>query len=189
MASLNAHLRVAASDTGPLISAFQCGRTDLLRSLYDGLHIPPSVRGELNTRESSLLLDDLIASRFVAVRELTDAEKRRALVIARQIADSPFAKSKTPLDHYPEAEAIALAPRSSPSPGEVLLDERAARAVAQSRGVAVVGFPGLLIRAHRRGLLTAEAARDALSRCRDQGTRYSDQLVEEVYERLSSGAP
>ena len=71
---------------------------------------------------------------------------------------------------------------------EILLDELAARAIAQERGAPVVGFAGVLIRASWQGLLSAESVRDALVMCQRQGTHYSDRFITEVYRRLKEGA-
>jgi predicted nucleic acid-binding protein len=35
-------LKAVVSNTGPLISALQCGRMDILRQFYDLIHIPAS---------------------------------------------------------------------------------------------------------------------------------------------------
>jgi len=67
---------------------------------------------------------------------------------------------------------------------ELLVDELAAREVAERQGVAIVGFPGILIRACKQGLMTPEEVRDALQECQRQGTHYSIQFIEEIYDRL-----
>lgn len=67
---------------------------------------------------------------------------------------------------------------------ELLVDELAAREVAQRQGVAIVGFPGILIRACKQGLMSPEEVRDALQECQRQGTHYSIQFIEEIYDRL-----
>jgi hypothetical protein len=67
---------------------------------------------------------------------------------------------------------------------ELLLDEAAAREVAQRRGIPIVGFPGILIRACRQGLIGPEEVRDALKECQRQGTHYSNRFIEEIYNRL-----
>jgi predicted nucleic acid-binding protein len=38
---------VVASNTGPLVSAFQCGRIDLLRRYFGVIHIPETVLLEM----------------------------------------------------------------------------------------------------------------------------------------------
>ena len=86
--------------------------------------------------------------------------------------------------HYPEAEAIVLMGRTDLEAMELLVDELAAREVAQRQGVPIVGFPGVLIRACKQGLMTPAEVRDALQECQRQGTHYSIQFIEEIYDRL-----
>jgi predicted nucleic acid-binding protein len=56
--------------------------------------------------------------------------------------------------------------------------------VAQRRGIPIVGFPGILIRACRQGLIGPEEVRDALRECQRQETHYSNRFIEEIYNRL-----
>ena len=58
-----------------------------------------------------------------------------------------------PLLDRGEAEVIALAEAIGAT--EVVLDERAARAVATARGLKIIGTAGLLVRAKQRGLIPA----------------------------------
>jgi predicted nucleic acid-binding protein len=129
----------------------------------------------------------LIDSQFVVVESLTDLEIATAHQIAEAIAR--YARDKEAVTHYPEAEALTLMNRSDLSAREVLLDERAARMVAQERGIPVIGFAGILVRAHWQGLSSAEAVRDALTVCPQQGTHYSKRFIDEVYRRLKEGVP
>ena len=132
-------------------------------------------------------LDELINVGFVVVLTLTDDEKETAQEIAEAIALSPLTKDKVVKNHYPEAEAIALMGRTELYAQEILLDELAARAIATERGVPIVGFAGILIRASQRGLLSIEDVRDALISCQQQGTHYSNRFIDQVYRRLKEG--
>lgn len=180
-------LRVAVSNTGPLISAFQSGRVDILRQLYDAILIPDTELAEFEKHGAGDEIGELIACGFVVVHALTDAEQQAARAIADAIARSLFSKDREAAHHYPEAEAMVLMSRSASPAREILLDELAARAIAQERGAPVVGFAGVLIRASWQGLLSAESVRDALVMCQRQGTHYSDQFIAEVYRRLKEG--
>jgi len=62
----------------------------------------------------------------------------------------------------------------------ILLDELAARAVAKEEGLRITGFPGVIGRAGLDGLLTGHDIRHLLSLCQQQGTHYSNQLIEHV---------
>ena len=64
----------------------------------------------------------------------------------------------------------------------VLLDEKAARTVAGELGLRVTGFPGILARAGLDGLLTGADIRRMLKQCQEQGTHYSNALIDHVVE-------
>ena len=64
----------------------------------------------------------------------------------------------------------------------ILLDELAARAVAEEEGLRITGFPGVVGRAGLDGLLTKNDIRHVLALCQQQGTHYSNQLIEHVIE-------
>lgn len=63
----------------------------------------------------------------------------------------------------------------------LLLDELAARAVAEELGLTLSGFAGVLLVAVREGLLTAEELKRRLETCQRQGTHYSEAFIEQVY--------
>jgi len=67
---------------------------------------------------------------------------------------------------------------------ELLIDELAARDVARKRGVPIIGFPGILIRACRQNMMEPEDIKSALEECLSQGTHYSPKLIHEVYQKL-----
>ncbi|MBN1889004.1 MAG: hypothetical protein JW850_13500 [Thermoflexales bacterium] len=180
-------LRTVISNTGPLISAFQSRRIDILRQFYDVILIPNSELPEFEEHGAADEIDDLIETGFVIVHTLTDAEKPIAQEIAQAIANSPLSKNKEAAHHYSEAEAIVLMSRPELSAQEILLDELAARQIAQARGIHVVGFAGILIRACQQQLLAAEDVRDTLMLCQQQGTHYSDRFITEIYTRLTEG--
>jgi len=79
-----------------------------------------------------------------------------------------------------EAEVIALAEAIVAT--EVVLDERAARAVALARGLKIIGTAGLLVRAKQRDMI--RAVRPWLERMRNQGMRNSQRFVEELLRQL-----
>jgi predicted nucleic acid-binding protein len=91
----------------------------------------------------------------------------------------------------------------------LLVDELAARAIAQQRGLSIignssssflfdqtfsfpkrkslVGFIGVLIAACQQGMMSPENVRDYLKECQRQGTYYSDRIIETVYRGLVGG--
>jgi len=79
-----------------------------------------------------------------------------------------------------EAEVIALAEELRAQ--EVLLDERAARAIAITRGLPVIGTAGLLVRAKERGFIPAVGP--FLTRMQAEGVPYSQRFIETLLGRL-----
>jgi len=158
-------LRTVVSNTGPLISAFQSNRVDILLQLYDLIVIPDSELAEFKKHGATKEINKLIEAETVVVHALTDTEKTIAKEISEAIASSRHTKDKIAMHHYPEAEAMVLMNRPSLSVQEILLDELAARDIAKQRRIPVIGFAGVLIRACQRGLLSAEAIRDSLTLC------------------------
>jgi len=173
----------AVCNTGPLVSAFQCGRVDLLKRYFEAIHIAPSQVAEFEQHGAGEEVDDLIQDGFVVLAEpLTDDESDRAEMLARRIAAHPSSGDSNYRNHLPEAEAMVVAARSEPGYALILLDEMAARAVAEEEGLHITGFPGLVGRAGLDGLLTKRDIRRLLGLCQQQGTHYSNQLIEHVAE-------
>ncbi|HEV8718090.1 MAG TPA: hypothetical protein VGX03_35400 [Candidatus Binatia bacterium] len=172
----------AVSNTGPLISALQCDRIDLLKHYFFVLYVTASEFAELERHGWANELRGLINEGFVrVVEELTDREKELAEDVARRIAADPTSHDLDWHKHLPEAEAIVLVQqRTHLMIGQILLDEKAARSVAQELGLPMTGFPGVLGRAGVDGLVTQDDIRRLLHACKQQGTHYSDELIETV---------
>jgi len=114
-------LRIAVSNTGPLVSAFQCGRLDVMRQIYDVIHIPANVLVELVIHGAEPEIAELVRVGFVVVHnDLTEEERVIAQAIAETIADSSKSHSKNPAHHLSEAEAIALMSRKELAAIELL---------------------------------------------------------------------
>jgi hypothetical protein len=158
---------------------------DILRQFYDLIHIPASELPEYERHGARQEIRALLEAGFIKVHDdLTTLEKQTAQKIAMEIAHSSVSKDKEPAHHSPEAEAMVLMERADLQAVELLLDEAAAREVAQRRGIPILGFPGILIRACLQGLIEPEEVRDALRECQRQGTHYSTQFIEEICNRL-----
>ena len=103
-------LRIVVSNTGPLVSALQCGRLDIVRQLYDVVHIPSSVLAELVTHGAGPEIIEMVRAGFIVVHDdLTEEERAAAKAIAEAIADAPKSHNKNPAHHLSEAEAVSLA--------------------------------------------------------------------------------
>jgi predicted nucleic acid-binding protein len=173
---------IAVSNTGPLISALQCGRVDLLKHYFSVIYITVSEFAELEKHGWTNEIRELLHEGFVSVvEELTDREKELAEDVARRIATDPTSRDPEWRNHLPEAEAIVVVQqRTHLMIGQILLAEKAARGVAQELGLPMTGFPGILGRAGMDGLVTQNEIRQLLYTCKQQGTHYGDELIETV---------
>jgi predicted nucleic acid-binding protein len=169
---------IVVSDTGPLLSAFQCSRIDLLRRYFKQVYIPASATEEFKQHNAGDNLRELIEDGLIVVEHLTVTETEKAEQIARCIAASSLSRKRDYHHHLPEAEAMALAQREVLGISRILLEERAARQVARQMGIPLTGFIGVLLMACDEQLLTPAEMHALLEICRQQGTRYSDDLVD-----------
>ena len=169
----------AISDTGPLISIFQSDSLDLVTALLPVVHIPSACVDELARHGWNKMLQS--AGSRIAIHYLTEAEQEIARAIAQAIALHPISRDPLPDNHLGEAQAIALAARPEFADDVVLLDELAARAVAEEMGLTLSGFAGVLLVAVQEELLTADELKGRLETCLRQGTHYSETFIEQVY--------
>jgi len=65
-----------------------------------------------------------------------------------------------------------------------VLDDRIARSKAKSMGLKVIGTIGLLRRAYDEGLVDRSGLVQALRKLREHGFRISDEIIQEVLEKL-----
>lgn len=173
-------------DTGPLISAFQSDAIPTLKRLVSKAYTGPTCLEELErlgwAAETEVILED----GFLTISHLNEREETIARRIAIEVARR--SREKEAAVHLGESEVIAMALRSESRGSAVLLDEKAARAVALRRGLQVSGFPGLLILAVRLRLLEPEQVSLMLQKCREQGTHYSENLIEFVHSKAKEVA-
>ncbi len=85
------------------------------------------------------------------------------------------------------AEVMVLAGRPEYSGCIMLLDERAARAVAAELDLKVSGFAGILLLAASEKLLTADEVKNKLKQCQQLGTHYGDVFIQQVYQAAKEG--
>jgi predicted nucleic acid-binding protein len=174
---------VAVSNTGPLISALQCGRVELLRRYSATIYIPQSELAEFERHNVKNEIQALLDEGLLVAQDLTPDEQETAQDIARQIAGHPLTKVRDYQHHIPEAEAMVLASKEELDCDAILVEELAAREVAQALGLPVTGFVAVLVKSRLDGVLTIEEVRQALKTCQRKGTRYSNTFIEEICRR------
>ncbi len=118
------------ADSSPFIVFERVGQLDLLRALMDRVLIPTAVRREVFGAE--------VMPEWIEERSLTQPLASR--IIASRLGAG-------------EREAIALALEIRPT--WLVIDDLAARRLAQSLGIAMVGSLGLLLIAKQKGLIPA----------------------------------
>jgi len=151
------------SNSTPLIAFARIGELELLQKLVQHVLVPEAVWQEVTE----------------AGHRPGAEETRKAMwVEARAVRVVP--PELVPLLDRGEVEAIALAEEVTAD--ELLLDERAARAIATARGLNIIGSAGLLARAKQQGMIPT--VRPFLERMQTQGIRYGQRFVEEFLRQL-----
>jgi len=158
----------AVADAGPLHYLVLIRHEGLLGQLFDGVVIPEAVRSELTDTETPERVRTWMASPppWLSVEhdQPTDSDD----------LSSSFGRG--------ERAVIALAAQIRP--GLVLMDDRAAVAVARRRGFAVTGTLGLLYRAATLGLTDL---RGAFEKLRTTNFHCTPALLASLLARFESG--
>jgi predicted nucleic acid-binding protein len=164
---------IVVADTGPLIALGRVGCLKLLHDLYQDILIPPAVREELH-----------LGSGRPGARQSEEALEKGWLQIQKPSAGSAQVLSELMLVLDPgEAEAILLAEEVNCK--FLLIDERKGRAVANRRGVSVVGIAGVLLAAKKRGFI--DAVMPILQNLEQAGYRMSAELTKEIARLAREG--
>lgn len=173
---------IAISNTGPLISSFQCEKTDLLMLYFSLIYITNTELAELDSHGWLNEICKLIDDGFVKViDDLTEQERELSIDIAKRIASDSDSGDIKWHSHLPEAEAIVLiAHREELMIDIILLDEKSARNIAKELKIVFTGFPGLLVKAGLDGYITQNEIRQLLKICQKCGTHYSDHLIDTI---------
>jgi uncharacterized protein len=131
---------IVVSNASPLIILTKIGQLELLKDLYGGVTVPAEVHAEIVPPGVDLPgAKQLAQATWLDIRRLSSPEALGA-------AQTQFSLARG------ELSAILLAEELRAD--LILLDERAARRMAQSRGLRVRGCVGILETAYRTGRLT-----------------------------------
>lgn len=160
---------IVVVDSGPLILLAQVHRLDLLRGLFQKVLIPDAVYHEVVERGA-----DRPGAIEVAGATWIEVVSTDALGLARE------------LDGLGAGERAALMLAIDRHADLVVCDDRRGRRTAVDLGLTVTGTLGVLLLAHRRGLL--DNAATAIRQVVASGLRISDQLLKQVLEGLGESA-
>ena len=146
---------LVVSNASPLIALEQIGQLDLLSQLFPKLAIPPAVADEV--------APSVVLPTWIEIRPLS--QPIGAAILAASLGRG-------------ESAAISLALELGAQ--RLVLDERAARRLAQSLGIPIVGTLGILSTARSRGLISA--IKPLLDTLLDQDFRIATTLYERVLQ-------
>ena len=144
---------VVVADASPLIALQQIGRLELLEALFGVIAIPTAVAEEI--------APSVPLWPWMAVQGL--AQPMAPIVLRARLGRG-------------EREALSLAIETRAP--RLLVDERAARRIAEALGLPVIGTLGVLLAARRRG--EVDAIRPLVEALQQQGFWIATSLVERV---------
>ena len=127
---------IVVADASPIICLSPVGRLQLLPDLFGSVLIPAAVRDEISAGTGGDAI--LQGSPWIEVRSLADPSRIDTFALELDAG---------------EAAAIALALESGAD--ALLIDEQNGRRVATRAGLVVVGVVGVILRAHRAGMIPA----------------------------------
>jgi predicted nucleic acid-binding protein len=163
---------IVVSDTTPLITLMKAERLSILHSLFGEVRIPEAVFSEVTGNETFKDEAEIIRnSEYIRVVKVRDQ---------RQVE---FLQRVTGLD-VGESEAIIYADETKAD--LLLMDEAAGRKVAQNMNLPITGSIGILIRAFKSGIITADEADDAFARIKRANRHMSEALINKALEMIHS---
>ena len=164
--------RIVVANTTPLINFAEIHRMDLLRELFGEITVPTAVMVELQAKAELFGLA-ATACQLPFVRVRTPANRTLVDTLRHEL-------------HAGEAECLALALESSSA--LLILDDLAARNVAQQHGLPITGTIGCLQLAKRQGLISRIGP--LLVELRDKARFWlSPRLIERVLEEARETVP
>ncbi|MBW4547853.1 MAG: DUF3368 domain-containing protein [Symplocastrum torsivum CPER-KK1] len=153
---------IVVSDTTPLSELAKVGQLNLLRDIFGQVIIPEEVYNEVTTGTHPAV-SAVQSATWIEVRSITNAE------------NVPILQDGIQLD-LGECAAIILAEELGVD--QLLIDDLAARRVALSRNLPVIGTIGTLLLAKDQGLIPS--VKEVLDALIAQGKRISQQLYQET---------
>jgi hypothetical protein len=152
---------IIVSDTTPLSELAKVGQLNLLRDVFGRVIIPEEVYNEVTTGTHPAV-SVVQSATWIEVHSVSDTQKVSAL------------QGATNLD-LGECAAIVLAEELDVD--QLLIDDLAARRVALSRNLPIIGTIGILLLAKDQGLIPS--VKDVLDALIAQGKRISQRLYQE----------
>jgi predicted nucleic acid-binding protein len=159
---------IVIADNSPLSALAEIGQLEILKRLYGRIVIPDSVAREAIHPNAPEALRDWIASQPAWLDRVPDPTN--ILLETSSLGAG-------------EASAISLAWNHRTN-ALILLDDRAARRLADAMGLRITGVGGILLAAARLGMLDFE---DSLARLQQTSFRLGDAIVKDLRRRWRDG--
>lgn len=150
---------IVVTNTSPLIALDRIGQLELLPGIFSSVIRPESVTRELQEGVALGYPDQLVLDKKWLKTVIDPPE----MVLRKELGDG-------------ETAAIALAVREKAD--WILLDDLAARLVAEELGLQVIGTLGILITAHEKGLL--DSAYESAKALQDVGFHVSKPILDMI---------
>lgn len=168
MPSSNAERRVVICDASPLIFLSKLASLDLIRQVIPG----------------SLVVLDCVVQEVLSERAApVEVDRLRSWLTTVEVIESEG--SLFPSNALSRSDHSTLAWAVNDDAAWLVADGRLLRRVARQRGIGVIGFCGILVKAVERGLLAAREVRAMLDAAVDQhGLRISVALYRRMVEEL-----
>ncbi len=151
---------IVVSDTSPLCYLLLINQIDVLQTLYDVVIIPQAVANELSAPQTPSFVKNWMA--------------HPPSWLQIQLAE-PLQNIELKTLDPGEREAIVLAEQLNAD--LVILDDKAARRIAEERGLRMIGLLGIVKDAARSGLLDLETTFEQL---REAGFWVAPRLLEQL---------
>ena len=159
---------IVIADNSPLSAFAEIGQLEILKRLYGRIVIPESVAKEASHPNAPKALRDWIASQPPWLDRVPDPTN--ILLETSSLGAG-------------EASAISLAWTHRAS-ALILLDDRAARRLADAMGLRITGVGGILVAAARLDMLDFE---DSLAQLQQTSFRLGDAIVKDLRRRWRDG--
>jgi predicted nucleic acid-binding protein len=168
--------RAAVSDSTPLIYLAKIGRLDIIRDVFQKIHVPEAVIDEAVTQGKALNMSDAsIIEKAVGtwiIKERVEPEVD---------AEYSFLDNNTRLGNG-EKEALKLCKQLDAA--YFIADDREARRVSSILNIKPIGTCGTVVQAFRQGSITKKEALRVIDDLVKVGFRISSTLYRKILDEL-----
>lgn len=168
------------SNSSPLILFGKLNKLDLLKKTLGQIEITKSVyeevveKGMAAKKPESFIIKEWVEKGFILVRELNAAEQKKSYFLR---------KAYSKLDAG-EVGTIALAMQKNEK--NILIDEKAARKIAELYGILPIGTLGVLLLAYKKDIVNESMLKEIVNKLILSDFRVGAEVINDFWEMLSS---